>query len=474
MTEKKQKISIPDIGLVLPSKNLSSVAQPGERISDIQKLVAEGTLYDDPKLYWAVYHHALLENENTSTHFMPQGETKYGLNDQVSFPNPFTLLSMLANMTEKNMLISTVIVSHYYKTANLARFVADIANQSKGRFILGVGTGRNPKETRALRMEGFYGRRGPYTSSQIPALEYLLTGQPVTLGIGRDEFGRSDEFIDNMGIAPGSHYPVPIGVGGLSGLIKEGKGRAIERAAKFGDGWFPMGDLGPFKKKLPVLLHYLEQNERSIEDFMLMGRVRLADLSTREAVNQYVEWMDAGATHVTTTTSINEAKEAEERGWSDWEKHRQLFLNFIYALSWLRHPGNTSLFYLFGKGWIGNRTYSQSNVSEHDFLFDENKDRKSFRLKNDQKHVLRYLFENKFKHTPQERMLQNDIRMPGFSDIPYLITDMLVSPNESDFIVFLQRKDQVELLREGQPLEDEEDVVVVYDSEIERNHFFKE
>jgi|GEM_PF-1881542 len=451
----------PKVGLVVPSKNVSSIREAGATLSPLEQMIAGDTMFDFPWFYWAVYHHSVLEKALTDNSHLDEGQTRYGGNNEVSFPDPFYLLNMLANVTEHNQLFTTVLVSHYYHTAQLARQTADLANQSNGRLVLGLGAGNSQQETLAHRGEGFFERRGRFTDDQIPALEMMLTGKPVNLSLGQ-----GDEIYHNMGIHPGTKHRVPIGVGGLSGSYQNGA--AIERAARFGNGWFAMGNVGLFRDKLPILKHFLTKYGRTLNDFMLMGRVRLADLSMRQAVNNYVEWMDAGATHITTTTSINDPVEAKARNWSDWQKHKKVFLEFYWGTKWLFSPGKNNLFELFGSGWAQSESYHPKTV-QSGYFYEPDHDREAFKLALDQFQVQRYLENNGFTSVDATGIPKENITMLEFSELPLKITKVMRSPN-GEKIWFLQPIDQFEQIKHQGDLSEPEHCVIVYDAKIGKNH----
>lgn len=104
----------------------------------------------------------------------------------------------------------------------VARQLSDLAALAPGRLVFGVGVGGEDRHE--IEVCGVDPRtRGRRTNESLEVLRGLLTGQPVT---------HHGEFfdLDSALIVPAPAPPVPILVGGRSDA-------AVERAARFGDGW---------------------------------------------------------------------------------------------------------------------------------------------------------------------------------------------------------------------------------------------
>ena len=135
------------------------------------------------------------------------------------YVDPLATLSWLAGLTSKIKLGTGVIVLPYRPPLVLARLVAAVQELSAGRMLLGVGVGWMDAEFRAVGAD----RRHRARDSDA-ALEYLdrcfandvveANGQPFLF-------------------KPRPPKP-PVLVGGRPP-------HALERAARYGDGWLPMG-----------------------------------------------------------------------------------------------------------------------------------------------------------------------------------------------------------------------------------------
>jgi probable F420-dependent oxidoreductase len=129
-------------------------------------------------------------------------------------------LSFIAARTQNVRLLSHVYVAAYRHPLHTANAFATLDTLSKGRVILGVGTGHVEDEFAALGVD--FHRRGALLNEAIDAVRAAWENEFVP-GI-------------DVGVAP---RPVqqprpPIWVGGSSDA-------ALKRAAERGDGWLPQG-----------------------------------------------------------------------------------------------------------------------------------------------------------------------------------------------------------------------------------------
>lgn len=110
----------------------------------------------------------------------------------------------------------------------VAKAWATLQNFSAGRVMLGIGVGWLREEFEAVGAE--FRRRGRRMEEMIEVMNRLWTGQPVAYD---GEFYRFEQ----VQVRPAPDVPVPMVFGGTAP-------RALERAARLGDGWYgPRQDL---------------------------------------------------------------------------------------------------------------------------------------------------------------------------------------------------------------------------------------
>jgi len=143
--------------------------------------------------------------------------------------DPLATLAFLAGATKKIGLGSGVLVLPYRPALPTAKWVATIQELSGGRLLLGVGAGWMEPEFRALGVPRE--RRGAITDLTLDLLGRCFAGDEVE--------ANGQKFL----FRPRPARP-PIFVGGAAP-------HALRRAARFGDGWMPMG-ADPGKLAAPI------------------------------------------------------------------------------------------------------------------------------------------------------------------------------------------------------------------------------
>jgi probable F420-dependent oxidoreductase len=137
------------------------------------------------------------------------------------FHEPFVLFGYLAAATRRLELATGVIVLSQRQTALVAKQAAEVQILSGGRLRLGVGTGWNYVEYRALDVD--YAERGRRIDEQVELLRRLWTERVV-------DYTGSFHTIERAGLNPLPEQPVPIWFGGWSPP-------AYRRAVRLGDGF---------------------------------------------------------------------------------------------------------------------------------------------------------------------------------------------------------------------------------------------
>jgi len=141
---------------------------------------------------------------------------------------PLMLLGYLACATRTVRLGTSVLVIPYRNPLLTAKMLAMIDVLSRGRLILGAGTGWLREEFEALGAPPF-GERGRATDEYLSLMRRVWTTDPVTFD-GRYYTVREVHALPKP-VQPGG---IPIWIGGHTDA-------ALRRAARLGDGWHPIG-----------------------------------------------------------------------------------------------------------------------------------------------------------------------------------------------------------------------------------------
>lgn len=155
---------------------------------------------------------------------LPGFQGPYDVDD--SFHETFVTLSYLAAVTERVGLASGVLILPQRQTALVAKQAAQVDIVSGGRLRLGIGVGWNPVEYEALGQDWHV--RGRRQAEQIELMNRLWTEHTVTFKGAYDQ-------VQHAGINPlPIQRPIPIWFGG-------GAEAVLRRAARYGQGWIPLG-----------------------------------------------------------------------------------------------------------------------------------------------------------------------------------------------------------------------------------------
>jgi probable F420-dependent oxidoreductase len=207
-------------------------------------------------------------------------------NIDTTFHEPFVMFGYLAAITSLE-LVTGVIILPQRQSVLVAKQAAEVDLLTGGRFRLGVGLGWNAVEFEALG-ENFT-NRGKRSEEQVEVMRRLWTERSVT-------FNGKYHTVTGAGLAPmPNHRPIPVWFGAASD-------RALERAGRLGDGWFPM--VGPG----PGLDHAREQVKRGAvaagrdaDSLGMEGRVNWTGDRDKAAAD-IATWKAAGATHLSVNT----------------------------------------------------------------------------------------------------------------------------------------------------------------------------
>jgi len=140
--------------------------------------------------------------------------------------DPFVALAAAAAVTSKLQLVTNISVVPYRNPLLLAKSAATLNRMSEGRFIMGAGAGYLKSEFFALGVD--FDERNALFEEALQVMQLHWSGEPFTFE-GRHFSARN---IHALPAPRGAR--VPIWMGGNSDA-------ALRRAARYADGWMPMG-----------------------------------------------------------------------------------------------------------------------------------------------------------------------------------------------------------------------------------------
>lgn len=185
------------------------------------------------------------------------------------------LMTFVAAKTERLRLVSSIMVIPHRNPVLTAKMLATIDVLSKGRVTVGVGVGWLKEEFEALNAPDFH-KRGAVSNEYIEIFKKLWTGEPVDHA---GEFYRFNKV--RCQPAPVQRPHPPIWVGGHSQA-------ALRRAARYGDGWHPVG-ANPAVPMTPLelttlidrLKGYMDEEGRDFDAMTISFKAPLYDLNKR-------------------------------------------------------------------------------------------------------------------------------------------------------------------------------------------------
>jgi probable F420-dependent oxidoreductase len=202
------------------------------------------------------------------------------------------LFGFLAGVSPKLGFATGVLILPQRQTVLVAKQAACLDVLCGGRFRLGVGVGWNEVEFTALN-ENFH-NRGRRSEEQIAVMQALWREPHVT-------FKGRWHTIEDAGINPRpSARKVPVWFGGHHE-------RTLERIAKLGDGWMPNA-YEPNDEVLAVFARLRALTRQAGRDPAQVGLeiwVSMGSGSEADWAKEARFWKQAGASHLTLTTTFN-------------------------------------------------------------------------------------------------------------------------------------------------------------------------
>lgn len=262
-----------EIGCVLPHHEIGS--DPGAIRAFAQGAEELGMTH------LLAYDHVVGVDRNRPGGF----EGPYDSNTQ--FHEPFVLFGFMAACTTTIELASAIIILPQRQTVLAAKQAAELAILSENRFVMGIGVGWNDVEYDALNEE--FGNRGKRQEEQVDLMRRLWT---------EDVFSYDGEYhhFEHACIAPRPSQSIPILFGGSAPAL-------LDRAARLGDGWFPLGT--PNDKSAARIAEMKQAREaagKSWDGFEIRAQAQYAGGDPDRWRTHAQKWAELGATHIAIAT----------------------------------------------------------------------------------------------------------------------------------------------------------------------------
>ena len=169
---------------------------------------------------WASDHVVIPRRIASRYPYSPAGQ--FPLGPDVPFLEPLTTLALVAGVTERVRLGTSVLVLPHRNPVLAAKMAATLDHLSGGRVVLGVGVGWMREEIELLG--GDYDRRGAWSDEAIAVMRACWRDARTA---------HHGEFfsVDEIGVFPKpTRGDIPILIGGHTP-------RALRRVVELGDGW---------------------------------------------------------------------------------------------------------------------------------------------------------------------------------------------------------------------------------------------
>ncbi len=173
--------------------------------------------------YWTVEHVLVAEDYEPRYPYSADGQMPGG--GIALMPDPLQVLAFVGAHTSRMRLGTSVVVAPQHPAVVLAKAVATLDVLSNGRVELGVGSGWQIEEYRAVGVP--YEERGRRLDETIEAMRACWGPNPAHYDGTHISFSPSK--VDPKPVQPAG---VPVVIGGSSAV-------AARRAGRIGDGWFP-------------------------------------------------------------------------------------------------------------------------------------------------------------------------------------------------------------------------------------------
>jgi len=205
----------------------------------------------------------------------------------VAFHEPFVLYGFLAALTERVDLVTSVMILPQRQAVLAAKQAAEVAILSGNRFKFGIGVGWNTVEYDGLNED--FATRGRRQEEQVDLMRRLWAEDSMSYD---GEFHR----FEKASILPRPSEPIPILFGGSAPA-------AIDRCARLGDGWIPLGT--PNEKSAAIvaeLRRIRHEHGLPMDGFEIRSQAQYAGGTPERWQKHAAAWRDLGATHLAIST----------------------------------------------------------------------------------------------------------------------------------------------------------------------------
>ena len=169
---------------------------------------------------WASDHVVIPHRITSRYPYSPTGQ--FPLGPEVPFLEPLTTLAVVAGVTQRVTLGTSILVLPHRNPVLAAKMAATLDHLSEGRLVLGVGVGWMREEIELLG--GTYDRRGAWSDEALAVMRACWRQARTA---HRGEFFS----FDDIGVFPKpTRGDIPVLIGGHTP-------RALRRVVELGDGW---------------------------------------------------------------------------------------------------------------------------------------------------------------------------------------------------------------------------------------------
>lgn len=180
---------------------------------------------------------------------------KMGIEPDANFVDPLISITALAQHTTRLKFGTGVNILPQTNPLLLAKQAASIDMLCNGRFMLGLGIGWLQEEYVAMGTP--FEKRGARFDDYVQAMRKVWSGETVS---------HQSEFLNWEGF---KSYPIPASKNRFPIHIGGAKGKAFERIAKYGDGWYAptnnIAALGELMSGMTKACQQLGRNPDEIE-----------------------------------------------------------------------------------------------------------------------------------------------------------------------------------------------------------------